>query len=50
MAALGLIASHGRTGDHHTKVVRIAAEGNRPIRVLHLQAAALEFSAEQTDE
>ncbi len=50
LAALGLIASYGRTGDHHTKLVRIAAEGGRPIRVLHLKAAALEFSDEQADE
>lgn len=50
IAALGLIASYGRSGDHHTKLVRIAAEGGRPIRVLHLKAAALEFSEEQADE
>lgn len=50
LAALGLIASYGRTGDHHTKLVRIAAEGGRPIRVLHLKAAALEISDEQADE
>ncbi len=48
IAALGLIESHGRDG-RHTKLVRIAADGGHPHRVLHLKAAALEISAEQVD-
>ena len=50
IAALDLIASHSRDGGRHTKLVRIAADGGQPRRVLHLKAAALEFSAEQVDE
>lgn len=49
IAALGLLESQDTRNKRSTRVVRIACEGNKTFRVLHLKAAAIEPSEEQTD-
>lgn len=49
IAALGLLESQDTRNKRSTRVVRIASEHNKTFRVLHLKAAAIEPSEEQTD-